>query len=302
MSGPVLITGGAGSVGRQLVEMFAEAGRAIRVFDLPMMDFSGLEERDGIEIVRGDITDADGVKKAVEGADAVLHLAAILPPNSERNRDVTFRVNVGGTQNIIAAMESANPAARLVFTSSISTYGDTSAEEPPVTADHPQSAIDIYADSKIEGEKLIRESSLSNTISLRIAGIAVPAFLEPPDPWPFMEDQRVEMVHRDDVADALFASADAAGDGHRVFNIGGGPTWQLYGRDYVKDFFEVMGAPVEMATYRDTPGWMDWYDTAESQAALGYQNRELRALHRRDAGDYTGDDGGVESGKATRLW
>ena len=223
MSGPVLITGGAGSVGRQLVEMFAEAGRAVRVFDLPMMDFSGLEDRDSLQIVRGDITDADGVRKAVEGADAILHLAAILPPNSERNRDVAFNVNVGGTQNIISAMESANPDARLVFTSSISTYGDTSAEDPPVTTSHSQSAIDIYADSKIEGEKLIHGSSLTNTISLRIAAIAVPAFLEPPDPWPFMEDQRVEMVHRDDVADALFASADAAGDGHRVFNIGGGP-------------------------------------------------------------------------------
>ncbi len=276
MSGLVLITGGAGSVGRQLVEMFADAGRPIRVFDLPIMDFSGLEDRDGVEIVRGDITDADGVRKAVQGADAVLHLAAILPPNSERDRDFTFRVNVDGTQNIISAMESANPDARLVFTSSISTYGDTSTEEPPVTTDHAQSAIDIYADSKIVGESLIRESSLNNTISLRIAGIAVPAFLEPPEPWPFMEDQRVEMVHRDDVADALFASADAAGDGHRIFNIGGGPTWQLYGRDYVKDFFDVMGAPVEMATYRDTPGWMDWYDTDESQAALGYQNRSYQ--------------------------
>ena len=285
MSGPVLITGGAGSVGRQLVEMFAEAGRAIRVFDLPMMDFAGLEDRDGIEIVRGDITDAEGVRKAVEGTEAVLHLAAILPPNSERNRGVTFKVNVGGTQNIISAMEQSDPDARLVFTSSISTYGDTSAENPPVTTSHSQSAIDIYADSKIEGEKLIRESSLNNTISLRIAGIAVPAFLEPPEPWPFMEDQRVEMVHRDDVADALFASASAEGSGDRVFNIGGGPTWQLYGRDYVKDFFDVMGAPVEMATYRDTPGWMDWYDTAESQKILGYQNRsyqhyigEMRAI------------------------
>ncbi len=273
MSGPVLITGGAGSVGRQLVEMFAESGRTVRIFDLPMMDFSGLEGREGIEIVRGDITDADGVRSAVAEADAVLHLAALLPPNSERNRDLTFRVNVGGTQNIIAAMESENPGARLVFTSSISTYGDTSAEEPPVRVGHSQSAIDIYVDSKIEGEKLIRDSSLDNTVVLRIAGISVPAFLEPPNPWPFMEDQRVEMVHRDDVADALFASVSAPDAGGRVLNIGGGPSWQLRGRDYVRDFFEVMGAPVEMATYRDTPGWMDWYDTEESQRILGYQNR-----------------------------
>ena len=276
MTDPVLITGGAGSVGRQLVEMFAEAGRAVRVFDLPMMDFSGLEGRDGIDIVKGDITDADGVRAAVDGVDAVLHLAAILPPNSERDRELTFRVNVGGTQNIIDAKEQVNPNARLVFTSSISTYGDTSADEPPVRVGHSQSAIDIYADSKIEGEKLILESSLNNTVSLRIAGISVPAFLEPPTPWPFMEDQRVEMVHRDDVADALFASASAPEAGGKIFNIGGGPTWQLHGRDYVRDFYEVMGAPVELATYRETPGWMDWYDTEESQRILGYQNRSYQ--------------------------
>ena len=276
MSGPVLITGGAGSVGRQLVEMFADAGDEVRVFDLPSMDFSGLEGRPGIEIVRGDITDAGGVRDAVAGADSVLHLAALLPPNSERNRDLTFRVNVDGTRNVIAAMEAVNPDARLVFTSSISTYGDTSSDPPPVGVNHSQSAIDIYADSKIEGEKLIAASLLENTVALRIAGIAVPAFLEPPVPWPFMVDQRVEMVHRDDVADALFASARADGAGGNVFNIGGGPTWQLRGRDYVKDFFEVMGAPVEMATYRDTPGWMDWYDTEDSQRVLKYQNRSYQ--------------------------
>ena len=276
MSGATLITGGAGSVGRQLVEMFAAAGRPVRVFDLPMMDFTGLEDRDGIEIVRGDITDADGVRAAVSGVDAVLHLAAILPPNSERDRDLTFRVNVAGTQNIIDAMEATNPDARLVFTSSISTYGDTSAEDPPVRTSHAQSAIDIYADSKIEGERLIRDSSLDNATVLRIAAIAVPAFLEPPTPWPFMEGQRVEMVHRDDVADALFASASAPDAGDKVFNIGGGPTWQLRGRDYVRDFFDVMGAPVELATYRDAPGWVDWYDTDESQRILGYQNRSYQ--------------------------
>ncbi|MDE2822270.1 MAG: NAD(P)-dependent oxidoreductase [Chloroflexota bacterium] len=276
MSGATLITGGAGSVGRQLVEMFAAAGRPVRVFDLPMMDFTGLEDRDGIEIARGDITDADGVRAAVSGVDAVLHLAAILPPNSERDRDLTFRVNVAGTQNIIDAMEATNPRARLVFTSSISTYGDTSAEDPPVRTSHAQSAIDIYADSKIEGERLIRASSLDNATVLRIAAIAVPAFLEPPTPWPFMEDQRVEMVHRDDVADALFASASVPDAGDKVFNIGGGPTWQLRGRDYVRDFFDVMGAPVELATYRDAPGWVDWYDTDDSQRILGYQNRSYQ--------------------------
>ena len=285
MSAPVLITGGAGSVGRQLVEMFTASGKAVRVFDLPTMDFSGLEGREDIEIARGDVTDAGGVRDAVAGSGSVLHLAALLPPGSERDRDLTFRVNVGGTRNVLSAMEGVNPGGRLVFTSSISTYGDTSADDPPVHVSHSQSAIDVYADSKIEGERLIADSSLKNSVVLRIAGIAVPAFLEPPTPWPFMEEQRVEMVHRDDAADALFASATAPEAGRRVLNVGGGPTWQLRGRDYVRDFFDVMGAPVEMASYRETPGWMDWYDTEESQRILGYQNRsyqhylgEMRAI------------------------
>lgn len=284
MSGPVLVTGGAGSVGQMLVNKLVEAGQAVRVFDLPFMDFSVLEGRENIEIVKGDITDLDGVTNGVKDVSAVVHLAALLPPNSERDKDRTFAVNVGGTENIIKALEATNPDATLVFTSSISTYGDTSADEPPVRTDHAQSAIDIYADSKIAGEAFVRQSSLK-TVALRIAGIAVPAFLEPPEAWPFTEDQRVEMVHRDDVVDALFASVTEPKAANKVFNIGGGPTWQLRGRNYVHDFYGFMGAPAEEAVYRDAAGWVDWYDTEESQQILKYQNRsyqrysdEMRAI------------------------
>ena len=284
MSGVVLVTGGAGSVGRMLVEKLVADGQAVRIFDLPFMDFEGLEDRDGIEIVKGDITDAAQVADAIKGVGSVVHLAALLPPNSERDRDRTFGVNVGGTENIIKAMESGAPDATLIFTSSISTYGTTMDEEPPVRVDHPQSAIDIYADSKIVGERMVRESSL-NWIAMRIAGIMVPAFMEPPSPWPFVAEQRVEMVHRDDVVDALFASVNAPEAANKVLNIAGGPTWQMRGEDYARDFYGFMGAPFEDVDYRESPGWVDWYDTEESQCLLGYQNRsyehysdEMRAI------------------------
>jgi len=268
---PILVTGGAGSVGRMLVEKLVADGKTVRIFDLPFMDFDGLENRASIEIVKGDITDVGDVTKAIEGISSVVHLAALLPPTSERDRDRTFGVNVGGTENIIKAMESVAPDAVLIFTSSISTYGNTQDEEPPVKIDHAQSAIDIYAESKIVGEKMVRESSLK-WIAMRIAGIAVPAFMEPPNPWPFVAGQRVEMVHRDDVVDALFASVDAS-ETNKIFNIGGGESWQLTGEDYVRDFYGFMGAPMEDVDYRESPGWVDWYDTDESQRILQYQNR-----------------------------
>ena len=275
MSGAVLVTGGAGSVGRMLVEKLVADGQPVRIFDLPFMDFDGLEDRDGIEIVKGDITDAAQVADALKGVNSVVHLAALLPPNSERDRDRTFGVNVGGTENIIKAMEAGAQDATLIFTSSISTYGNTMDEKPPVRVDHPQSAIDIYADSKIVGERMVRESSL-NWIAMRIAGIMVPAFMEPPSPWPFVAEQRVEMVHRDDVVDALFASVGAPEAANKVLNIAGGPTWQMHGEDYARDFYGFMGAPFEDVDYRESPGWVDWYDTEESQRLLQYQNRSYQ--------------------------
>ena len=271
MSEPVLITGGAGSVGRQLAGMFLAEGRPVRIFDLPFMDFSGLEDEPNVEIVKGDITDKESVYEAVRNVGGILHLAALLPPASERDRDKTFAVNVEGTRNIVEALKSHGSKATLVFTSSISTYGDTSKESDPIKITQPQNAIDTYAESKIAGEKVLIGSGV-NFVILRIASIAVPAFLEPPEPWPFTSDQRVEMVHRDDVADAIKSSVGTAEAVGNVFNIAGGSTWRLAGKNYVEDFFNFMGAPVEMAVYREEPGWNDWYDTVESQKILNYQN------------------------------
>tara|TARA_Y100000588_G_scaffold90027_1_gene96626 strand:- start:2642 stop:3517 length:876 start_codon:yes stop_codon:yes gene_type:complete len=269
---PILITGGAGSVGRQLASMFLEEGRRVRIFDLPFMDFTGLDEDPNVEVYKGDITDPKSVSKAAEGISGVLHLAAILPPNSEKDKEFTFKVNVDGTNNIVEAIKDSSPDATIVFTSSISTYGDTSAEDDPITIEQSQNAIDVYAESKIAGEKLLKESG-ANFVILRIASIAVPEFLEPPEPWPFTSEQRVEMIHRDDVADAIKNSVDSKEAVGKVFNIAGGDSWRLRGKNYVEDFFQVMGAPVEMAVYRDSTGWNDWYDTTESQRILSYQNR-----------------------------
>ena len=267
-----MITGGAGSVGRQLAGMFLAEGRSVRIFDLPFMDFSGLEEEPNVEVVKGDITEKSAVEKAVDNVGGVLHLAALLPPTSERDRDKTFAVNVEGTRNISESLKAQHSSATLVFTSSISTYGDTSKESELIKINQLQNAIDIYAESKIAGEQILIGSGV-NFVILRIASIAVPAFLEPPEPWPFTADQRVEMVHRDDVADAIKSAVDTEEAVGNVFNIAGGTTWRLTGRDYVGDFFNFMGAPVDLAIYREEPGWNDWYDTEESQKILNYQNR-----------------------------
>ena len=134
--GLVLVTGGTGSVGRRVVQRFCKEGYTVRVFDLPNMNYAGLEGAESIEVLRGDITQLTSVQQAVEGVSAVIHLAALLPPASERCRELTCTVNVEGTSRVAEALKRANPDAPLVFSSSVSTYGDTTEVNSPVMVDH----------------------------------------------------------------------------------------------------------------------------------------------------------------------
>ena len=91
--------------------------------------------------------------------------------------------------------------------------------------------------------------------------------------WPFTAEQRLEMVHREDVVTALYKALITPAARGKTFNIAGGATWQISGRQYVVDHYEILGVPLDMATFRgqDEPGWFDWYDTTESQRLLDYQ-------------------------------
>jgi nucleoside-diphosphate-sugar epimerase len=177
----------------------------------------------------------------------------------------------GAAQLSVAVGRGFAPQATLVFSSSVSTYGDTAQEPPPVRVSHAQRAIDSYAESKIVGEQVLRDSGVTWVI-LRIAGIAVPAFQEPPAVWPFMPDQRLELVHRDDVVTAIHHATTAPTARGKIFNIAGGVTWQMTGREYVGRLYDLLGVPPDEATFRTSPGWVDWYDTQESQQLLSYQN------------------------------
>ena len=274
--GPVLVTGGTGSLGKCVVQRLHKEGYTVRVFDLPNMNYAGLEGEEGIEVLRGDITQLTSVQQAVESVSAVIHLAALLPPASEQRRELTFTVNVEGTTRVAEALKRVNPDAPLVYSSSVSIYGDTTGVKPPVTVGHPQQALDIYAESKIAAEKSLRES-YANAVIFRISGISVPSIQSPPEVWPFMADQRIEFIHRDDVVAALCNAVRMKEAKGHVFNIAGGITWQTTGRAYVKDYYDLLGVPIEEACFQEHPGWCDWYDTEESQRVLRYQNTPYQA-------------------------
>jgi nucleoside-diphosphate-sugar epimerase len=271
MKGTVLVTGGAGSVGRCVTRQLYNQGIKVRVFDLPHMNFSGLEDKKGIEIIRADLTKPEAVEGAIQDVIAVIHLAAIMRPGSEKNRAATFAINVDGTIRLAEAVKKNNSDATFVFSSTVATYGDTTSERSPITTGQPQQAIDIYSESKIAAEKSLRQI-YPGAVILRISGISVPSIQSPPEVWPFMADQRIEFIHRDDVVNALCATIKEEKAKGRIFNIAGGPTWRTTGQAYVKDYFDLLGVPMDEAHFMEYPGWCDWYDTDASQEILHYQD------------------------------
>ena len=92
-----------------------------------------------------------------------------------------------------------------------------------------------------------------------------------------MADQRIEFIHRDDVMRALCAAVGVEGAKGQVFNIAGGVTWRTTCRAYIKDYYDLLGVPMEEARFQEHPGWCDWYDTEESQRILLYQNTSYQA-------------------------
>ena len=269
-----LVTGGAGRLGSEVVRLAARKGDTAVAFDLPKARWETVSGVPGVERFEGDITDVENVKEACRGVDGVIHLAALLPPASEANRELTTRVNVEGTRNIVEALE-VTPDAPLVFASSVSTYGITAGEDPPVREDRPLRAHDNYSESKIDAEHLIRDSGIPFTV-LRIAPIAIVDIVELPETIPYAADQRVEFVHVADAAKALLSALEMPDARGQTYNIAGGHSWQTTGSEYIERFYEALGVEVE-PRFSEEYTAADWYDTRGGRF-LGYQRLTFNGL------------------------
>ena len=149
----ILVTGGAGFIGSNIVEELIRRGEKVRVLD----NFStGRRENiepflKNIELIEGDIRDYQLVVKAMRGIEVVIHEAALPSvPRSIKDPLTTCEVNVRGTLNILQAAKNAG-VKRVVFASSSSVYGES--EILPKREDIPPNPLSPYAVSKLAGEK-----------------------------------------------------------------------------------------------------------------------------------------------------
>lgn len=155
----VLVTGADGFIGSHLIEALVRAGYKVRAFVLyssfnswGWLDHCDDAVKGQFEVVVGDIRDPHGVKEAMRGSDAVMHLAALIAiPYSYHSPDSYVDTNVKGTLNVLQAARELD-VSRVIHTSTSEVYG--TARFVPITEDHPLQGQSPYAATKIAADQL----------------------------------------------------------------------------------------------------------------------------------------------------
>jgi nucleoside-diphosphate-sugar epimerase len=268
----VLLTGPFGNIGSHTTAELIRQGHQVRTFDLrtPRNEKTSRRLNHQHEVHWGDLRDAAAVNAAVQDQDAVVHLAAVIPPATNEQLDVAEQVNVGGTQNLIEAAKVQAKPPKFLFASSFDVYGHTADQPPPRRASDPVQATDAYSAHKITCEGLIKQSGLEHVIA-RFSD--VPDIKEPhPIMFDIPLDQRFEIIHGDDIALAIANTLKTSEVWGKTILIGGGPRCQIRYRDYLFGMLDAIGiGPLPEEAFGQPCYCTDWLDTEYSQRLLQYQ-------------------------------
>jgi UDP-glucose 4-epimerase len=300
-----LITGGVGFIGSNLAHALAAKGERVRILDDlstgRLQNLAGIQDR--VELVQGDLRDAEAVQRAVAGVEVILHQGALNSiPRSIKEPGPTNAVNVTGTLLLLEAARQAK-VRRVVYASSSSAYGDTPGL--PKTEDMPTAPKAPYGVSKLAAELYCRAFTQVyglETVSLRYFNVfgprqhpdseyaaVIPRFLrrmlrgERPVIFGDGEQSR-DFTPVENVVAANLLAADSTRGAGEAFNIACGQVTSL--NQIVAWLNELLGTalPAERAAPRPGDIRHSYASIEKARTVLGYQPRtDIRAALGRTA-------------------
>lgn len=336
----VAVTGPTGTFGLALVPRLQEDDRVGRVVGIARRPFDPAQRGwTKMEYRRGDVRDPEALQAAFEGADVVVHLAFLIVGGA---RQTTRSINVEGTLNAFRAAAAAG-ATRFVYASSVAAYGFHRDNPIGMTEEWPTRPADVlfYAQEKAELEDLLRQEARAHPgTALYLlrpsivvgpdavgAKVALPALVGPllrgvggalrhlPGIWAPVPDLPLQLVHQDDVAEALRLCVVGAG-APGAYNIAADDVLSVL--DVARELgvrpLRVPGRPVAAlaraaARLPHLPSAVQWVegmshpaimDTTRAKAELGWRPRHsaidaLRATFRPSG---AGEDGGPQGSRS----
>jgi len=240
----ILLTGASGTVGfamlkklmtqldKYKIRVFARGSNKNRKLFKPFLN--------EIELVWGNILDFEKCKEALIKQDLIIHAAALIPPQAYKDEDYTYEVNVNGTRNIINAAKALKIKPKIIYTSSIVVYGDR-VDSPIISKKDELKPNDIYGKTKVQAEKIIKNSGLKYII-FRLSYVATVNTLRF-DPVLFRMplETFIEIIHPEDIALAIVNSINKEDLWNDVYNLGGGEDCRIIFRHYLNDILEILG-------------------------------------------------------------
>lgn len=160
MSKRVLVTGGAGFIGRESVRKLLSSGYEVICFDLaeqivrhrPYLD--KIATLGALTLVSGSLLDRNAIRQAIARTDVVLHLAAMLGvKKTEANKLSCIEINITGTENVLSAAVSEG-VKKFIFASSSEVYGEPNRN--PIRETDDTKGKTVYAVTKLAGEELVK--------------------------------------------------------------------------------------------------------------------------------------------------
>jgi nucleoside-diphosphate-sugar epimerase len=233
-----------------------------------------------IEIVWGSINDPDSVRKALDGADAVVHLAGIVQPLTEEKPELAQRINVDGTQTVVSLVKESGKRMPFVYPSSVAVFGPRPDSTECIHCDKVEcNPTSVYAKTKVQSENIIKESGIGYVIlritavpylSLALGDVKTQMYTIP-------LKNRLEFCHPDDVSMAMVnAVKDFQQVKGKTLIVAGGPSQQMLFEDMLRAIFKTFGLPLPpQKKFATEPFPLHWYDTNMSQQLLKFQRKKL---------------------------
>ena len=259
----VALTGATGNMGRATLEEILQnpALEQVKLLILPTdkrvkkIRKAHKKDKNRIEIVFGNLADAQACRKLTEGVDYVLNLAAVIPPHSDQYPERAVECNETGVNTLVECIEGMQDQPKLIHISTLALYGNRNSLHPWAQVGDPLlvSPFDIYSATKMRGEFRVLESSVRTWAILRQTamlhknmladnmhdGLMFHTCFNAPLEWATAHDSGVLMANilRRDMQGELQGGVFWK----KVFNIGGGMQNAITGYDTLNDGFRLIG-------------------------------------------------------------
>lgn len=277
----VLVTGAFGNLGQMVLTELKKRGFRVLAMDLENQANRNVAVRlinSYDELAWGDLRTID-FKPLLQGCGAVVHLAAVLPPVTEKAPELAYDINVKATLRLIADIEARIKKPLLIYPSSVTVFGFPEPATRLMQATDPVTISDNYTRHKVEVEQALTASSIpwsvmrvgvsvdSRTLGTDLSMIRKLFAVNPDNP--------LEYVHPCDVATAIANAINNPRAVGKVLLLGGGGDCRITQHQFLSAAINALGIQLPRDMLGSDRYYTAWMDTSESQDILQFQQHSF---------------------------